>query len=62
MWLELNEVKDNENGVISVFFGTGGVIKIKEFDDGTELYNIEGNMVALVKDTFKTINNKLAGR
>lgn len=57
MFLKLTNADNND--VLSVFFGTGGVIKVEQFSDNTtELYNSEGNLVAKVKETVQELEMK----
>lgn len=52
----LTNAKENEGKAVLVFVGTGGAIKAERFDDDTtELYNAEGNVVAVVKETPENI-------
>lgn len=52
----VTNAKENEGKTVFVFVGSGGVIKGERFDDETtELYNAEGNVVAVVKETPESI-------
>lgn len=57
-FLKLTDADTNES--ILTLFGSGGVIKVVSFGDGTtELYNAEGNMIAKVKENTDKISTQL---